>query len=94
MGKIVKDRYPNEDPEDQEAIRQAAIAAFNLVQQSKKHVAEQTVAANDLPANTAFVDGVRKYVLDVRNLDIDLIDHINPFEEAYAILSKTIMKKL
>lgn len=93
MGKIVKDRYPNEDPEDQEAIRQAAIAAFNLVQQSKKHIAEQTGAANDLPANTAFVDGVRKYVLDVRNLDIDLIDHINPFEEAYAILSKTMNEK-
>jgi len=28
--------------------------------------------------------------MDVRNLDIDLIDRINPFNEAYAILAKTM----
>ena len=28
--------------------------------------------------------------MDVRELDIDLIDRINPFGEAYAILAKTI----
>ena len=28
--------------------------------------------------------------MDVRQLDIDLIDRINPFAEAYAILSKTM----
>ena len=28
--------------------------------------------------------------MDVRNLDIDLIDAINPFGEAYAILSKAM----
>ena len=41
-------------------------------------------------ANTAFVDGVRKFAMDVRELDIDLIDRINPFSEAYAILAKTM----
>ena len=41
-------------------------------------------------ANTAFVDGVRKFAMDVRDLDIDLIDRINPFGEAYAILAKTM----
>ena len=28
--------------------------------------------------------------MDVRDLDIDLIDRINPFGEAYAILAKTM----
>ena len=41
-------------------------------------------------ANTAFIDGVRKFAMDVRELDIDLIDRINPFGEAYAILAKTM----
>ena len=31
---------------------------------------------------------MRRFVLDVRELDIDLIDRINPFGEAYAILAK------
>jgi hypothetical protein len=34
------------------------------------------------------IDGVRKFAMDVRELDIDLIDRINPFGEAYAILAK------
>ena len=28
--------------------------------------------------------------MDVKELDIDLIDHINPFSEAYAILAKAM----
>jgi hypothetical protein len=28
--------------------------------------------------------------MNVRDLDIDLIDHINPFESAYAVLSKAM----
>jgi hypothetical protein len=43
-----------------------------------------------LIANTALIDGVRKFAMDVRELDIDLIDRINPFGEAYAILAKTM----
>ena len=40
--------------------------------------------------NTALIDGVRKFAMDVRELDIDLIDRINPFGEAYAILAKSM----
>jgi hypothetical protein len=32
---------------------------------------------------------VRKFI-NVRDLDIDLIDRINPFEAAYAVLAKTM----
>ncbi len=89
MGKIIKDRYPELDEADQEAVRQHAIAALNLTQKAK------AIAAGDDPdieqaGNTALIDGVRKFAMDVRELDIDLIDRINPFGEAYAILAKTM----
>src|SRR5215470_2641120 len=88
MGKIIKDKYPELDEEDQEAVRQHAIAALNLTQKAKQLAlgggdAEQS-------ANSALIDGVRKFAMDVRELDIDLIDRINPFGEAYAILAKTM----
>jgi hypothetical protein len=36
MGKIVRDRYPELEAEDQEAIRQHAIAALNITQKAKE----------------------------------------------------------
>ncbi|MCC6277273.1 MAG: DEAD/DEAH box helicase [Oligoflexia bacterium] len=89
MGKIVRDRYPELTEEDQEAVRQHAIAALNLTQQAKSYltVNDNTV---EYQANTALIDGIRKFAMDVRELEIDLIDRINPFGEAYAILAKTM----
>ncbi len=87
MGKIIKDKYPELDAEDQEAVRQHAIAALNLTQQAKRLVVD---GENDGSPNTALLDGVRRFAMDVRELDIDLIDRINPFGEAYAILAKTM----
>jgi len=91
MGKIVKDKYPELDDEDQEAIRQHAIAALNLTQKAKE-IANQG-DGSELVGSTAFVDGVRKFAMDVRDLDIDLIDRINPFSEAYAILAKAMSEE-
>ena len=44
----------------------------------------------EIKANTAFIDGVRRFAMDVRELDIDLIDRINPFAAAYAVLAKAM----
>ena len=93
LGKIIKDRYPDLDPGDQEAVRQHAIAALTLTQQAKALALEPTGSTPDdrePAANTAFVEGVRRFVMDVRELDIDLIDRINPFGAAYAILAKSM----
>jgi phosphoribosylformylglycinamidine (FGAM) synthase PurS component len=90
MGKIIRDRYPELDSEDQEAIRQHAIAALNMTQQAKKFVNENSNNEMEASGSNAFIQGVRKYAMDVRDLDIDLIDHINPFSEAYAILAKAM----
>ncbi|MCZ6803426.1 MAG: DEAD/DEAH box helicase [Proteobacteria bacterium] len=91
MGKIVKDKYPELDEEDQEAVRQHAIAALNLTQKAKEIVNEGY--ETEQGASTAFVDGIRKFAMDVRDLDIDLIDHINPYSEAYAILAKSMTEE-
>jgi hypothetical protein len=91
MGKIVRDRYPELSEEDQEAIRQHAIAALNLTQHAKQLAASAGGEPEaEARANTALIDGIRKYAMDVRELDIDLIDRINPFEAAYAVLAKAM----
>jgi superfamily II DNA or RNA helicase len=89
IGKIIKDKYPELDDEDREAVRQHAIAALNLTQQAKQ-VALGGGDNSEGAANTALIDDVRRFAMDVRELDIDLIDRINPFGEAYAILAKTM----
>ncbi len=87
MGKIIQEKFPNLEPEDQEAVRQHAIAALNLVQQAKKTLND---TGGEETKNTLLIDGVRKFALSVTDLDIDLIDRINPFGEAYAILAKAM----
>jgi superfamily II DNA or RNA helicase len=91
MGKIIKDKFPQLDAEDQEAVRQHAVAALNLTQKAKEVASGSSL--DEEGANTAFVDGVRKFAMDVRELDIDLIDRVNPFGEAYAILAKTMSEE-
>nr|WP_019499653.1 hypothetical protein [Pseudanabaena sp. PCC 6802] len=111
MGKIVKEKFPNLDEEDREAVRQHAIVALNLVQQAKQTVNESGGNYNILPPsprkgeglgvreekeapkNTALIDGVRQFALSVTELDMDLIDRINPFGEAYAILAKSMSEE-
>lgn len=99
MGHIIKERHPNLDDEDQEAIRQHAVAALNLVQQAKQSADDEAqerqsrgegLGGGEIAASTSLIDGVRKFALEVTELDIDLIDRINPFSEAYAILAKSM----
>jgi hypothetical protein len=93
MGKIIKDRYPELDDADQEAVRQHAIAALNLTQKAKEFALGGGDDSGDSGPNTAFIQGVRKFAMNVKELDIDLIDRINPFGEAYAILAKTMSEE-
>tara|TARA_R110002124_G_C8972546_1_gene515295 strand:- start:3210 stop:5282 length:2073 start_codon:yes stop_codon:yes gene_type:complete len=91
MGQIVRDRYPNLTEEDQESVRQHAIAALNLTQRAKQLAAEETPAGGgDEKANTALIAGVKKFAIEVTELDIDLVDSINPFAAAYSVLSKSM----
>ena len=88
MGKIVRDKYPNLDDQDQEAVRQHAIAALNVLQQAKLNLANQDGA--ETSKNLSLIEGIKRFAMNVRDLDIDLIDRINPFSEAYSILAKSM----
>lgn len=93
MGKIVRERYPDLSDVDQEAIRQHAIAAMNVTQQAKLALAQADANGSEgTQGNTSLIDGVRRFV-NVRDLDIDLIDSINPFDAAYAVLAKAMNEK-
>ena len=94
MGKIVRERYPELSDADQEAVRQHAVAAMNVTQQAKLALAAMAGKAVDAlqQGSMALIDGVRRFV-NVRDLDIDLIDRINPFEAAYAVLAKAMDEK-
>ena len=81
--KIIRERYPELSEEDVDAIRQRAVAALTLVQSAVK-TEEKT------NANLGLLQGVRKFVLHVRELSVDLIDSINPFGAAYAVLARTL----
>jgi hypothetical protein len=98
MGKIVRERYPHLEEDDQEAVRQYAVAALAFTQQAKQ--VEQSEAGegggrdDDTPrANLALIQGIKQIAVNVRDLDIDLIDRINPFDAAYAILAKAMDEK-
>lgn len=97
MGKLVREKYPELTEYDQEAVRQQAIAALVLVQQSKHYGSNSGSAGSpgeeESKPNLALIQGVRRLAMDVRELDIDLIDRINPFGEAYAVLARAMDEK-
>lgn len=91
MGKIVKEKYPELGEEDAEAVRQRAVAALAITQSAKKALVDGGQGGSGEPiANTALIDGIRRFAMDVRELDIDLIDRVNPYGEAYSILAKSM----
>ena len=92
MGKIIREKYPELSETDQEAVRQHAVAALTLTQQAKLAMIGDG-ADGDLKGSTAFIDGVRKFALSVTDLDIDLIDRVNPFSATYAVLAKAMDEK-
>lgn len=96
MGKIVREKYPHLEEDDQEAVRQYAVAALAFTQQAKQIDIPGTDGVTDdgtPKANLALIEGVKRFALSVTELDIDLIDRINPFDTAYAILAKAMDEK-
>jgi superfamily II DNA or RNA helicase len=90
FGRIIKEKYPHLEEDDQEAVRTHAVAALNLTQSAKKINLTTSSNSEENDKGSALIEGIRKYALDVKTLDIDLIDSINPFSESYSILSKTL----
>lgn len=97
---IVEKSYEAEDltDDEKEAIRQDLAARMNIIQMAKKEAAEMASKADqdggadeddDDSSNLSLINMVKKFV-NVRDLDIDLIDSVNPFKEGFDVASKAL----
>ncbi len=80
--RIINEKYPDFGFEEQEEIRQQLVARMNILAAAKAGVKEGS-------APVSLLTMVKKFV-NVRDVDIDLIDSINPFRSAYEVIAKTL----
>ena len=103
--KIIEKRYDDLTSDQVEEVRQQIVLRMGLLDQVNKLQETQSdeataeADASDEESGTAKGRGeagllrlVRQFI-NVRELDIDLIDSINPFQSAYEILSKELDSK-
>ena len=78
--KVIEKKYPELSEPELEEVRQHVVA----------NAAFKTSAGGSLPElNNNLIRFANKFI-NVRDLDIDLIDRINPFQASYKIMSKSI----
>lgn len=78
--KVIETKYPDLTPQEVEEVRQHVVA----------NAAFKASSSGGLPElNNNLIKLADKFV-NVKDLDIDLIDSINPFQLAYEILSKSV----
>lgn len=99
---IIERSYENLTPDETEAVRQDLAARMNLAAIARK-MAEQKLETGeedaggdtggpeekDAPDALNLIRMVKKFI-NVRELDIDLIDSINPFREGFDVASKAL----
>ena len=101
LTEIVENSYEDLTPEETEAVRQDLAARMNLVGLAKRHgedsVAREETSGSEGKAggnkdsddgpNLSLMNMVKRFI-NVRELDIDLIDSINPFREGFDVASR------
>lgn len=85
--KILIEKYPDLSEHDREAVRQRLVTELII---PKKINEEQEKTGSPDVRLLHFANNI---ILDIRDLDINLIDSINPFEEAFQIVAKAIDKQ-
>src|SRR5690606_22223623 len=70
MSKIVRDKFPDLSAEDQEAVRQHAIAALNLTQKAKELAASGGDGGGEPEGHAGLLDVLRKLAKEVRQPDV------------------------
>ena len=100
---IIEKSYENLTPDETESIRQDLAARMNIAAIARKMALEETEAEDgsdtsgegaepeekDAPDALNLIRMVKKFI-NVRELDIDLIDSINPFREGFDVASKAL----
>ena len=78
--KVIETKYPDLTPQEVEEVRQHVVA----------NAAFKASSNGGLPElNNNLIKMADKFI-NVKDLDIDLIDSINPFQLAYEIMSKSV----
>ena len=105
---IIEKRYENLTPDETEAIRQDLAARMNILTLARREAANgfaETQSIFEGAANVGSDDEelarapntllamVRKFI-NVRELDIDLIDSVNAFQERFEVASKSLDSSL
>lgn len=80
--KIIREKYPTLDEDDVQAITQ-------------HHIASEVIRGSEekIEGDQKFIRMANKFI-KIEELDIDLIESINPFQSAYEIISKSIDKSI
>lgn len=103
--KVIEKRYDDLSHEEVEEVRQQIVLRMGLLDQVNKLQKTTSEDASPSPDESSTEDGpskiggeagllkLVKQFINVRELDIDLIDTINPFQSAYEILSKELDSK-
>lgn len=92
--RVIEEKYPNESEEDVEAIRQRVAATMAMASVGNtQNQSDDDDDDNEKGATNNFVGLVRKFI-NINDLSVDLIDSVNPFGHAYAVLSKGLTSEL
>ena len=102
--KVIEERYPDLAPGEVEEVREHLLAGMAIIAEvnrleleggsddrAGRGMGEPGIVEPDSAQNgaTRFIDMVRRFV-NVADLSVDLIDSINPFQQAYEVLSKRL----
>ena len=98
---IIERTYEDLTPDETEAIRQDLAARMNIAAIARRMAQEEMESGEKEPVEDSDADEERspdalnlirmvKKFINVRELDIDLIDSINPFREGFDIASKAL----
>jgi hypothetical protein len=104
LTEIIEKSYENLTPDETESIRQDLAARMNIAAIARKMALEEAEVGDgadtaggetpgpeekDAPDALNLIRMVKKFI-NVRELDIDLIDSINPFREGFDVASKAL----
>ncbi len=90
--KILIEKYSGLSATDREAIRQEVVSQL-VIGSAKTDDDDNKQGPNSAPLDKRLLKFADGLIVDIRELDINLIDSINPFEKAYQIIAKSIDKE-
>lgn len=95
---IIEKSYESLTDAEVEAVRQDLAARMNIIGLAKRETVRASESGDaaassndgdDEPAHMTLINMVKRFI-NVRELDIDLIDSINPFREGFDVASKAL----